>query len=143
MLECKNLQFTSEVPMPKIAGMTLPFVATMFVLLLISAAALGQQKQFPLNEEILEARIVACIKQDDAVAIANAMREWKMDMDIVDAITRHQIRARKCVLLNKVPITYSRMVYESPTGDKIRVYQGTVGSYQVFVPMQGFEHEAI
>ncbi len=129
--------------MPKIAGMTLPFVATMFVLLLASAAAFGQQRQFPLNEEILESRIVACIKQDDAVTISSAMSEWKMDMDVVDAITRHQIKARKCVLLFKVPITYSRMVYENPIGDRIRVYQGTIGSYQIFVPMQGFEHESI
>ena len=123
--------------------MTLPFVATMFVFLLISAAAFGQKRQFPLNEEILESRIVACVKQDDAVTIASAMAQWEMNMDVVDAITRHQIKARKCVLLFKVPILYSRMVYESPVGDRIRVYQGTIGSYQIFVPMQGFEHEAI
>lgn len=141
MLE-HNPSTQDEVLMPKIGGMTVPFVATMIVLLLVSSAVLGQQKTFPINKEMVEPDIIACPKEEEAVAIAETMAKWNMDMSIVNPVVVHQIRNRKCVRLLKVPITYSRMVYESPTGNKIRVYQGTVGLYQVFVPMQGFEHEA-
>ena len=117
---------------------------SLFVLFtLYASGAFGQQKIFPLNQELTEVRVILCLKKEEEIVVVDRMAQWDMDRDVISAVVQHQVRAKKCVPVREVPVTYSRMVYESPVGYKARVYQGTVNGHQVFVPTQGYEHESL
>src|SRR3989338_10161221 len=83
---------------------------SLFVLFtLYASGAFGQQKIFPLNQELTEVRVILCLKKEDAIAVVDTMAQWDMDRDVISAVRLHPDRGEEKAPLRKNPPTYSRM----------------------------------